>query len=179
MRGFGGLADADGMAGPVSPHHSVTQAEDREWWREAVTMALYVGLSLLAVLAALPAEAAAEEAGLTVLLTAVGLLLAHQVAFRLSTQLVNHGLLDEAGRQLLAAQLSGGVAIAIVAALPVFLLGAPGVWVAEFVLLGIIVAAGYIAARGAGRSAGRAIAYVLALVVVVALVLLVKSLVGH
>lgn len=142
-------------------------------------MALYVGLSLLAVLVALPVRAAAEEVGLTVLFTAVGLLLAHQVAFRLSTQLVNRRLLDEAGRRLLGAQLLGGLAVAVLAALPVFLLGATGIWVAEFLLLALLVAAGYIAARGAGRSAARAIGYVVVLVVVVALVLLVKSLVGH
>lgn len=49
-----------------------------EWVREAVTLALYVSLSLLAVLVALPpgATAEAEHFGWTILLAAIGLLLA-------------------------------------------------------------------------------------------------------
>lgn len=40
------------IATEAAPHDE--EAERREWWREAVTMGLYVSLSLLAVLVALP-----------------------------------------------------------------------------------------------------------------------------
>jgi peptidoglycan/LPS O-acetylase OafA/YrhL len=63
--------------------------ERKEWLREAVTMALYVSLSLLAVLVALPPGSSLgndRHLALTILITAVALLLAHQVAFRLSTR---------------------------------------------------------------------------------------------
>jgi hypothetical protein len=174
-------AETGDMADRTLPHETpdVDPEERREWWREAVTMALYVGLSLLAVLVALPAAVADEGTGLTVLLTAVALLLAHQVAFRLSTRLVNRGLLDAEGQRLLAAQALGGLAIAVLAAAPVFLLGASGIQVAEFLLLAFVAGTGYVTARGAGRSPTRSVGYVVVLVVAVVLVLFVKSLVGH
>lgn len=153
----------------------------REWVHEAVTMALYVGLSLLAVLVALPPGTHLSETDLavTVLMTAVALLLAHAVAFRLSSRLVNKGLLDDAGRRLLAAQLVGGLATAVVASVPVFLLGPDGIRVSEFLLLAFVAATGYRAARSVPASRTRALAYVGFLVLVVLAVLFVKSLVGH
>ena len=165
-----------------SPQVDEPRAEERrEWWREAVTMALYVSLSLLAVLVALPpgTELSQTDLAVTVLITAVALLLAHQVAFRLSTRLVNKGLLDEAGVRLLSAQSAGGLATAAVASLPVFLLGPEGIRVSEFLLLAFVAATGYRAARSIPASRVRALGYVAFVVVVVLLVLGVKSLVGH
>lgn len=161
-----------------APAHDETSSE---WLREAVTIALYVSLSLLAVLVALPTGTteSGEHLGRTVLLTAVSLLLAHQVAFRLSTKLVNRGLLDEAGRRLLTAQLAGGLSVAVVASLPVFVLGPDGIRWSELLLLAFVAATGYRAARSVPTSRAKALSYVGFLVVVVIGVLLVKSLAGH
>ena len=56
------------------------ERERNEVVREAVTMALYVSLSQLAVLTALPRDQATEDATLawTIALTSVGLVLAHR-----------------------------------------------------------------------------------------------------
>lgn len=155
--------------------------EAREWVREAVTMALYISLSLLAVLVALPKESAAEsdDLWLTILLTAVALLLAHQLAFRISTRLVNKGLLDASGVKLLGAQLIGGLIAAVAAALPVLVLGSEAVRLSALVLLLFVAATGYRAARSVPASRGRALMYVGVVVLGVVAVLFVKSLVGH
>jgi hypothetical protein len=155
--------------------------EAREWVREAVTMALYISLSLLAVLVALPKESAAEsdDLWLTILLTAVALLLAHQLAFRISTRLVNKGLLDPSGVKLLGAQLVGGLIAAVAAALPVLVFGSGAVQASALVLLLFVAATGYRAARSVPTSRGRALMYVAGVVVAVMVVLFVKSLVGH
>lgn len=152
----------------------------REWIREAVTMALYVGLSVLAVIVALPSAAVSDRTpALTVALTAIGLLLAHQVAFRLSSRLVNHGLLDEDSRRMLGAQLVGGLATAALAAVPVLVFGGPGIRVSAILLIGLVGGVGFLSARSAGAGRVRAMLYVGGLVLVVAGLLVVKSLVGH
>lgn len=152
-----------------------------EWWRETVTMALYVSLSVLAVLVALPeyTHETSSDLGLTVLMTGVALLVAHQVAFRLSSKLVNQGLLDDHGRRLLSAQLVGGLAAAAVAALPIFLFGEAGVVISELLVLVFVAATGYRVARSVPTSRKRALVYVSFLTLVVLGVLFVKSLVGH
>ena len=144
-------------------------------------MALYVGLSLLAVLVAQPPDSTLSESDLwlTILITAIALLLAHQVAFRLSSRLVNKGLLDPTGLKLLGAQTVGGLGAAVVAALPVLILGPSGVRVSEFLILAFVAFAGYRAARMVPTSRVRALLYVGFLVAVVIVLLFVKSLVGH
>lgn len=158
-----------------------TDEHRREWLREAVTMALYVSLSLLAVLVALPPgqQLSETDLALTVLVTSIALLFAHAVAFRLSSRLVNKGLLDDVGRKLLAAQLAGGLATAVIASAPVFLLGSAGIRISEFLLLAFVAVTGYRAARSVPASRTRSLAYVGVLVLVVLAVLFVKSLVGH
>lgn len=164
----------------VSPD-STHDAQRREWLREAVTMSLYVSLSLLAVLVALPPGASLGDRhlALTILLTAVALLLAHQVAFRLSTRLINRGLLDDEGRRMLSAQVAGGLITGVVAAAPVFLFGAGAIRLTEFLVLAFVAATGYRAARSVPTSRTKALAYVAFVVLVVLAVLFVKSLVAH
>ncbi len=144
-------------------------------------MALYVGLSLLAVLVAQPPDSTLSESDLwlTILITAIALLLAHQVAFRLSSRLVNKGLLDPTGLKLLGAQTVGGLGAAAVAALPVLVLGPSGVRLSEFLILAFVALAGYRAARMVPTSRVRALLYVGFLVAVVIGLLFIKSLVGH
>lgn len=155
---------------------------DAESWREAVTMALYVSLSLQAVLLATPVPDAGDEASgaaLRVFLTALGLLVAHQVAFRLSTRLTHGGLVADEARSLLRAQLVGGLPVAFVAALPVLILGSQGLAVAEALLLLFVGSVGFLAARAAGATRARAAAYVLVIMVVIAGVLALKLFVKH
>lgn len=153
----------------------------REWIREAVTMSLYVSLSLLAVLVALPTGTQLGDRHLagTILLTSVALLLAHQVAFRLSTRLINQGLLDDEGRRLLSAQVVGGLLTGVIAAAPVFLFGDGALKMTEFLVLAFVAGTGYRAARSVPTSRTKAVVYVAFVVVVVIGVLMVKSLVAH
>ena len=149
--------------------------------REATTMALYVSLSLLAVLIALPIDTEDNRvrAGLTVLVTAVGLVLAHHLAFRMSTRLVNGGLLTPDSVRALEAQALGGLPVAVIAALPVFVFGEePGELIAEIVLLAFVAFVGYRSAR-ASSGPGRSVLYVGGITLAVAGVLVVKLLVSH
>ncbi len=102
------------------------EREHAEVWREGITMALYVSLSQLAVMTALPGQEASTDSklALTVALTSVGLVLAHQVAFRMSAKLVAQGSkLDALAPRLLRAQLLGGAAVTVLAVLPIVLFG--------------------------------------------------------
>jgi hypothetical protein len=165
-----------------TPSASSEESPQREVWREAVTMALYLSLSLLAVILATSPEAPESGSGLagTILLTALGLLVAHILAFAVSSRLVSRGQLDEESRRTMSAQVGAGLVVAVGAALPVLVLGPDaGLTATELLLLGFVCAVGYLAARQAGVSKARALLYsgvVLGLAVVV---LLVKSLVGH
>lgn len=152
-----------------------------ELLREAVTMALYISLSLIAVLVAVPSAEATSDPTLafTLAVTAVGLILAHQIAFRISTRLVSHGQIDSLGSGLLQAQIAGGVVAAVVAVLPILLFDSTGLLVSVIALLALVCVVGYLAARSVPVSRVRALAYVGGVVVVVAILLVVKSLVGH
>lgn len=183
---------ADGMIAamearvPAGTGHSEDQraaAHRRERLREAVTMALYISLSLLAVMLAVPRDvgpATAESPALIIFLTALGLILAHQLAFRLSTRLAHHGHLGREHLDLLAAQLAGGLVVTIVACVPVVLIdGIRGVIVSELVLLTFIAGVAYSAARLVPHSRLRSLAYAAGIVVIALVVLWVKGLVGH
>lgn len=154
---------------------------EREWVREAMTMALYISLSLLAVLVALPAdeEPSGNVAAATLVATAVGLVLAHHVAFRLSSRLVDQGLVTTESLQLLGAQMAGALSVAVVAALPPLVLGgtAGRIW-SELLLLGFVAGVGYLAIRQSAGP-GRSMLHVGGLVAVVGVVVAVKSAVGH
>ncbi|MFN8127100.1 MAG: hypothetical protein U0R64_11405 [Candidatus Nanopelagicales bacterium] len=166
----------------TEPGREPTDTVDQlEWFHEATTMALYIGLSLLAVLVAQQGVTteSASTLWLTVFVTAIGLLLAHQVAFRLSTRLVNRGLLDAGALRLLGAQLAGGLVAAVIASLPVLLLGPSGILVSEALILAMVAITGYRVARQVPTSRFRALLYVGFIVVIVLGVLAVKGLAGH
>jgi hypothetical protein len=180
------LPAMDDVPGPAEPSNAAERGyspHELEFLREVTTMALYVSLSLIAVLIALPDVNPAEdnrvEEGVTVLIAGLGLVLAHHVAFRMSTRLVNQGLLTSESRNALKAQALGGLPVAVLGALPVFLLGeSPGEDVAILVLLGLVVAVGYRTARFSSRPI-RALAYSAIVVVIVLAVVGVKLIVGH
>lgn len=170
-------------AAPERKPRSILGWTEREQIREGVLMALYIGLSLLAVLVVSPspdAEDTAREVAGTVFLTALGLVLAHQVAFRLATRLVNKGKLDEEAHSALRAQWVAGLAVSVAAALPVLLLGGDdGLLLSELLMLGLVAVVGYAVGRAAGRGRLRSLLYVASLTLVVGVVLAIKLAVGH
>lgn len=154
---------------------------DREAAREAITMALYVSLSLLAVLVALPAHTASSRlaSAVTIVVAALGLVLAHHVAFRLSSRLVDKGLVTKESLRLLGAQLAGAVPVAVVAAVPPLVFGGDtGRILSEVVLVVFVALVGYRAVRQTASPA-RSMLYVGGLVVTIAAVVAVKTAVGH
>jgi len=170
----------------MTESHGANPLEDErdqsEIWREAITMALYISLSQLAVMTALPTPQADDTANLaiTVALTSIGLVLAHQVAFRMSSRLVSKGSrLEPIAPRILRAQLLGGAAVTILAVVPILVFGAGAYRVSIGLLLLFVMVVGYLAARSAPTSRGRALLYVGVVALVVVGVLVVKSLVHH
>jgi hypothetical protein len=168
---------------PDDPDDLREAAHRRERIREGVTMALYISLSLLAVMLAVPRDAGpatADSPALVIFLTSLGLILAHQLASRLSTRLAHHGRLGREHLDLFAAQLLGGLIVTVVAVIPVILIdGIRGVIVSELVLLTFIAGVAYTAARLVPHSRIRSLGYAGGIVVIALAVLWVKGLVGH
>ena len=153
-----------------------------EVWREGITMALYVSLSQLAVMTAMPSQEASTDSklALTVALTSVGLVLAHQVAFRMSSRLVAHGSrLGPLATKLQSAQLVGGGFVTVLAVLPILLFGPAAYNWSIGLLLIFVMVVGYLVARSAPMSRLRSLVYVAGVAVVVIGVLAIKSLVQH
>ena len=174
----GPVLDADASLSENNP-----DGRDIELTREALTMALYLSLSLLAVLIALPVVQKHQDhswqAAWTVFATGIGLLLAHHLAFRLSSRLVSEGLLTPESRRALKAQLVGGVPVAVLASVPVLLFGEdPGENIAILLLGAFVVLVGYRSARHRA-SPLRSLAYSVLVVAAALGVLAVKSLVAH
>ena len=151
--------------------------------REGLTMALYIGLSLLAVMVALPRDVTAAlepHPAVALFLTSISLLIAHQLAFRLSARLAHQGALGAEHLDLLAAQVVGGLAVTAVAVIPVLLFeGRTGIVIAELALLSFIAIVGYASARTIHVSRVRAFLSVLGVIVLVLLVLGLKEIVHH
>ena len=157
--------------------HIENAVEKRETVREAVTMALYLSLSLLAVLLAVPTTVQEDPVALVVL-TAVGLLVAHLLAFTISSRLVSEGVLDAESRRIAAAQILSGLGVVVLVTIPMLLFDAPtSLYVAEALLL--LVAVGYLAAKAARASTLRSVVYVAVVVGSVLVVLALKAMVGH
>lgn len=152
-----------------------------EIWREGVTMALYISLSQLAVMTALPhAGDQPDDLALTVFLTSLGLVVAHQVAFRMSSRLVAEGSkLEPEAPKLMAAQLVGGGLVTVLAVLPIIVFGPEAYRLSIGTLLLFVMVVGYLVARSTPVSRLRALVYVVFVAVVVVGVLALKSLVGH
>ena len=174
--------------GEMAPVPSAANAEPRrshrqELVRECVTMALYVGLTLLAVMVALPKDVAPESSdspAAVLFFTSLGLLFAHQVAYRVSARLAHRGQLLSEHVELLAAQLVGGLAVTAIAVIPVlFVDGRAGVLISELLLLGFIAVVSYVAARSVPVGRLRALGYSAGIVALTLVVLWVENLVDH
>lgn len=162
---------------PDLPHSS-----RREFVRESVTMALYLSLSLLAVLLAIPtsSQGSVEDPVGLIFLTAVGLLVAHLLAFAISSRLVSSGSLDAEARLIAVAQIAGGAVVVVLVMLPMIFFDAPtSVQLAQGLLLAFVAGVGYLAARQSQVSRIRSLVYVAVVVVSVLVVLALKAAVGH
>jgi hypothetical protein len=156
------------------------EAERREVVRETTTMALYVSLSQVAFLTALPSQSKDDSTlAMTVALTSVGLVVAHQVAFKISSRLVAVGNLEPLAPRLLRAQLSGGAFVTLLAVIPLVLFGSSALWLSITLLLAFVAIVGYLAARSIPVSRARAMTYVVMVILAVGAVLAIKSLVNH
>ncbi len=166
----------------VAVTHETTDSSRKEFVREAVTMALYLSLSLLAVLLAIPTsseKSVGDPVGL-IFLTAIGLLVAHLLAFAISSRLVSSGSLDAEARLIAFAQIAGGALVVLLVMLPMIFFDAPtSVQVAQALLLAFVAGVGYLAARQSNVSRFRALVYVAVVVVSVLVVLGLKAAVGH
>ncbi|MEI6624466.1 MAG: hypothetical protein WCP28_21460 [Actinomycetes bacterium] len=157
-------------------------AHNREIVREGVTMAMYVSLSLLAVVLATPeiTRETRADVAFVAFATVCGLLFAHMLAFEVSTRLVSAGRVDAQSRRVLGAQVAGGMVVAAVVTIPA-LIFTPKVSlvVAELLLICFVGVVAFVAARGAGASNLRSLTYTMIVLAASMVVLLVKGLVGH
>lgn len=164
-------------------HGVPLRSHQQELQREAVTMALYVGLSLLAVMVALPkdvAPASSDSPAAVLFFTSLGLLFAHQLAYRVSARLAHRGQLLSEHVELLGAQLVGGLAVTAIAVVPVLLIdGRAGVLVSELLLMAFIAAVSYVAARAVPVGRIRALGYSAGIVALTLVVLWIENLVDH
>jgi len=150
--------------------------------REFYSAALYMALVLLAALVALPVERIPDDQVLiaTLIGTAIGLILAHWLAFRLASHLTEGGFSAASAAEEAGAQIAGGVAVALVASSPfVFFNGATALRIALLLLAAMPALTGLAIARMRGRrwltsTITASVVFVLALAVVE-----IKAAVGH
>lgn len=166
-----------GGARPSDPEH------DRLLLRELLASALYLTLVLLAALVAVPADRLPSDRRVVWLIlgTALGLLAAHWLAFRLAARLTTEqGGWSPSAAQEAGAQLTGGMAVAVLAAVPFLLLDGDA---ALSVTLGLLAAlpavAGCLIARLRGHSWTFALVTGAATLVLAAVVVVLKNLVTH
>jgi hypothetical protein len=157
--------------------------ERRELIRAGVEMALYIALSLLAVIVALPREMERTEAVAvagTLVVTAAGLLAAHWLAFTVSARLETGGILSREALAELAAQVGGGAAVVALAIAPILVLPPPaGIFVSQLTLLALVAGVAYAAARPRAGNRARALGYTGAVVLGAAVVVALHDLGGH
>jgi hypothetical protein len=151
--------------------------------REFLAAALYMALVLLAALVVLPKEQLPADRTVVALLlgTAVGLITAHWVAFRLASHLTEAGgVWAGSAAQEGAAQVAGGVAVAVVASAPFLVAdGEPALRVSLLLLSALPAVTGLAIARMRGRSWLRSGLFAVSVLALALLVVLVKTAVGH
>lgn len=165
----------------TEPDHD--DAEARLAAREFFAAALYMAMVLLAALVALPTDRLPSDAAVAGLLvgSAIGLTLAHWLAFRLASHLtVAGGFRTESAAREAAAQIAGGVAVAAIAALPFLILDGEAALTGSLILLAALPAVtGLAIARLRGRSWLTSLVAGAVVLVLAVAVVLVKGAVGH
>ena len=148
--------------------------------KEALTMALYVAICLLAATTALPASEATHAKVIPLIWgVTVGLAVAHWFAFRVSARLVGAGRVRAHDVESAGAQLAGAAAVAVLASVPVAVLPASAeLEAAELLLAAFIALVGYVVARGGRARRSRALLYA-ASVLAVAIAELKNRIAGH
>ena len=81
--------------------------------------------------------------------------------------------------KLLRGQIAGGLAVVVIATVPLLIWGPDALIAVEILLVALVAVVGYVAARSVPVSRLRAILYMAGVVVAVLAVLWLKSLVGH
>lgn len=151
--------------------------------REFFAAALYMALVLLAVLVAVPSERVPSDESVVALLigSAIGLMLAHWLAFRLAAHLTEEGgfAAQSAAREA-AAQIGGGLAVATLAAIPFLLLDGQAALTGALVVLAALPAmTGLAIARLRGRSWLSSLVAAAVVLVLAVVIVLVKEALGH
>ena len=170
------------MSEATAAHGSAVAEAEVEVWREAITMALYVAICLLAALTAVAERA---DAGHAVTLgivwgTTIGLALAHWFAFRVSSRMVGGGSLSRADARLAGAQMAGAAAVAALVSIPVLALPSTAeLDVARIVLAALIGLAGFLVGRRSGASTFRSVVFGGVMVVAGLGIAILKNVLSH
>jgi hypothetical protein len=158
-------------------------AHERLLAREAVASALYLALVLFAAMVVTPDDRFPGDAEAVRLLlgTAVGLVAAHWLAFRLAARLTDvHGAWTPTAAQEAGAQVLGALAVAAMASVPFLVLdGLPAQRASLVVLAALPAVAGVLIGRLNGRSWASALMTASLALVVAAVVVTVKTAVSH
>ena len=157
--------------------------EERLVAREFFASALYMAMVLLAVLVAVPKDRLPSDGAVAWLLlgSAIGLVLAHWLAFRLAAHLTVEGgfATASAAREALA-QIGGGLAVAVLAAVPFLLLDGEAALTGSLLVLAALPAlTGLAIARLRGRSWLTSALTASVVLVVAAVIVAVKAALGH
>lgn len=169
------------MADPAEAQPAMSSHE-REVFREGTTMALYISLSLLAVIAVSPDNGrdTRVEVATTMFVTAAGLLAAHVLAFTISSRLVNGTSLGPEARRVLWAQIVAGLLVVLLATIPTLIFDpAYSLHLASGLLVLLVAVVGFRAAVHSGASTARALGYVAIILMLAMAVLAIKTLTGH
>jgi hypothetical protein len=171
-------AMADGSAAPLSG------VSEHRWElrKEALTMALYVAICLMASLIVIPESAVGQTQVVGIIWgVTLGLALAHWFAFRVSARMVGAGTVRSSDVELIFAQLFGAGGVALLVSFGVLLLpDSVELQGAEYPLAALISLIGFGVARGAGATLLRAVVYALfVLAAAVTIAVLKNLLAGH
>jgi hypothetical protein len=150
--------------------------------RETVTMALYITISLLAVLAAQPHGDRSVVGVLAIIWgTTLGLSLAHWLAFRLTARLFSGTALNRHERVTIAAQGAAALGVATLVSAPLLVAGADSALdLARLLLASLIGLFAFNVARRHGAGRGRAGVYAFVVVAIALAVAAAKNqLSGH
>lgn len=167
---------------PAEPDLGTDDPRHLHALRESVTMALYLTISLLALLAARPHGEEATGPGLGVVWgTVAGLTLAHWLAFRLSGRLFAGSPLTAEDRATLKGQAMAALGVAVLASIPFLVFEPPTEQeAAGLVLAGLIGLFTYGTARRNDASPLRSLVSAVSAVAVAAAIAIVKNvLAGH
>ena len=171
-----------------------TSDEPKEWLgltprrrheveREYIANALYLGIVLYVTLAVIPPDDLPSDHDLVLLIigTGAGLVLAHWFAFHVAASALSpKGRTHESETEEAAAQVAGGVTVALMGALPfAFVDGETAVHVTQF-LLGVLPAlAGYAIGRRRGYSVLASALVALGVLAIATLITILKVNVAH